>query len=92
MLWRVFAPAKVPARFMRFPFWMSLRPSQLKAAARETAHYTVRATDAWGPSGHAGILVYRVTTSSRILPKRARASALNATIPRRVVNRAIRVR
>ena len=29
--------------------------ARVLAAARETAHYTVRATDAWGPSGHAGI-------------------------------------
>src|SRR5581483_4163333 len=37
ILWRVFGPARVPRRFIRFPVWMSLRPAQLKAAARETA-------------------------------------------------------
>jgi pimeloyl-ACP methyl ester carboxylesterase len=37
MLRRVFRPAPVPAYFSRFPVWMALRPSQLRAAAEESA-------------------------------------------------------
>lgn len=36
--WRVFSPARVPLAFRtRFPKWMSLRPSQLRASAAEAA-------------------------------------------------------
>lgn len=34
---RVFAPSPVPARFSRFPVWLALRPSQLRASAAEGA-------------------------------------------------------
>lgn len=35
---RIFGPAKVPARFdEKFPVWMTLRPSQLRAAAADAA-------------------------------------------------------
>jgi pimeloyl-ACP methyl ester carboxylesterase len=34
---RMFAPAPVPARFLRFPAWMTARPSQLRASAAESA-------------------------------------------------------
>lgn len=35
---RLFAPAEVPPKFdARFPVWMTLRPSQLRASAAETA-------------------------------------------------------
>jgi pimeloyl-ACP methyl ester carboxylesterase len=37
LLKRVFAPTPVPPQFREFPVWMSLRPSQLKASATETA-------------------------------------------------------
>jgi pimeloyl-ACP methyl ester carboxylesterase len=37
MLKLQFRPAPVPAYFARFPVWMALRPSQLRAAAEETA-------------------------------------------------------
>jgi pimeloyl-ACP methyl ester carboxylesterase len=37
MLRRVFSPAPVPRYFERFPTWMALRPSQLRAAAEEAA-------------------------------------------------------
>lgn len=37
MLRLQFAPAPVPAYFARFPVWMTLRPSQLRAAAEESA-------------------------------------------------------
>lgn len=33
----LFGPARVPARFRRFPVWMALRPSQLRASAAEAA-------------------------------------------------------
>jgi pimeloyl-ACP methyl ester carboxylesterase len=33
----MFAPAKVPELFWRFPAWMSVRPSQLRASAAEAA-------------------------------------------------------
>ena len=33
----MFAPAPVPARFWRFPAWMTARPSQLRATAAESA-------------------------------------------------------
>ena len=34
---RLFGPGPVPRRFLRFPKWMSLRPSQLRAEAAESA-------------------------------------------------------
>jgi pimeloyl-ACP methyl ester carboxylesterase len=34
---RLFGPGPTPRRFLQFPKWMSLRPSQLKAAAAESA-------------------------------------------------------
>jgi pimeloyl-ACP methyl ester carboxylesterase len=34
---KMFGPAPVPRRFAAFPKWLSLRPSQLRAAAAETA-------------------------------------------------------
>ncbi|HZQ75384.1 MAG TPA: alpha/beta hydrolase [Burkholderiales bacterium] len=34
---RLFGPGPVPRRFLQFPKWMSLRPSQIKAAAAESA-------------------------------------------------------
>jgi pimeloyl-ACP methyl ester carboxylesterase len=34
---RMFSPAPVPRYFERFPLWMALRPSQLRAAAEEAA-------------------------------------------------------
>ena len=42
MMWpavrrKLFGPAPVPKRFDTFPVWMTLRPSQLRAAAAETA-------------------------------------------------------
>jgi pimeloyl-ACP methyl ester carboxylesterase len=37
MLKLVFSPAPVPRYFERFPVWMALRPSQLRAAAEEAA-------------------------------------------------------
>jgi len=37
MLKRVFSPAPVPRYFERFPIWMALRPSQLRAAAEDSA-------------------------------------------------------
>lgn len=42
MMWplvlrKLFGPAEVPRRFERFPVWMSLRPSQLRASAGEAA-------------------------------------------------------
>jgi pimeloyl-ACP methyl ester carboxylesterase len=37
MLKRVFSPAPVPRYFERFPMWMALRPSQLRASAEESA-------------------------------------------------------
>jgi pimeloyl-ACP methyl ester carboxylesterase len=38
MMRRIFRPAKVPPRFKsEFPVWMALRPSQLRAAAAESA-------------------------------------------------------
>jgi pimeloyl-ACP methyl ester carboxylesterase len=37
ILRRIFGPAPVPERFAGFPVWMALRPSQLRAAAAETA-------------------------------------------------------
>ncbi|MBC7502196.1 MAG: alpha/beta hydrolase [Herminiimonas sp.] len=42
MMWplvlrKLFGPAEVPRRFARFPVWMSLRPSQLRASAAESA-------------------------------------------------------
>ena len=37
MLRLMFRPAPVPAYFDRFPLWMTLRPSQLRAAAEESA-------------------------------------------------------
>lgn len=37
MLKRIFNPAPVPPHFSAFPVWMALRPSQLKAAAAESA-------------------------------------------------------
>ena len=37
MLKRVFSPAPVPRYFERFPTWMALRPSQLRAAAEDSA-------------------------------------------------------
>jgi pimeloyl-ACP methyl ester carboxylesterase len=37
MLKRQFSPAPVPRYFDRFPMWMALRPSQLRAAAEEAA-------------------------------------------------------
>jgi pimeloyl-ACP methyl ester carboxylesterase len=33
---RMFAPARVPASFWRFPVWMTARPSQLRATAAES--------------------------------------------------------
>lgn len=37
MLRKIFGPAAVPARFAQFPIAMSLRPSQLRASASESA-------------------------------------------------------
>ncbi|MDB5728739.1 MAG: alpha/beta hydrolase [Noviherbaspirillum sp.] len=38
MLKKIFLPSKIPERFTRlFPVWMTLRPSQLRASAMETA-------------------------------------------------------
>ncbi len=42
MLWplirkQLFAPAEVSASFLKWPVWMTLRPSQLRASAAETA-------------------------------------------------------
>jgi pimeloyl-ACP methyl ester carboxylesterase len=37
MLKLLFSPAPVPRYFERFPTWMALRPSQLRASAEETA-------------------------------------------------------
>jgi pimeloyl-ACP methyl ester carboxylesterase len=42
MMWpalvrRMFSPMPVPLRFWRFPRWMALRPSQLRASAAESA-------------------------------------------------------
>lgn len=38
MKWRIFSPAKVSPEFShRFPVWMTLRPSQLRASAAEAA-------------------------------------------------------
>ena len=37
MLKLLFSPAPVPRYFERFPMWMALRPSQLRASAEETA-------------------------------------------------------
>jgi pimeloyl-ACP methyl ester carboxylesterase len=37
LLRKIFAPAPIPARFARFPIAMSLRPSQLRASAAESA-------------------------------------------------------
>lgn len=37
MMRRIFGPAEVPQRFERYPVWMSLRPSQLRASAAESA-------------------------------------------------------
>jgi pimeloyl-ACP methyl ester carboxylesterase len=37
ILKRIFGPAAVPPRFARFPIWMALRPSQLRASAAESA-------------------------------------------------------
>lgn len=37
MLRLLFGPAPVPAYFDRFPVWMTLRPSQLRASAEESA-------------------------------------------------------
>ena len=42
MMWplirkQLFAPAEVSASFMKWPVWMTLRPSQLRASAAETA-------------------------------------------------------
>jgi pimeloyl-ACP methyl ester carboxylesterase len=34
---RIFAPAEPPVRFSAFPLWMTLRPSQLRASAAESA-------------------------------------------------------
>jgi pimeloyl-ACP methyl ester carboxylesterase len=34
---RLFGPGPVPRRFLQFPKWMSLRPSQLRASAAESA-------------------------------------------------------
>jgi pimeloyl-ACP methyl ester carboxylesterase len=35
--WRLFSPTPVPVAFRRLPKWISLRPSQLRAAAAEAA-------------------------------------------------------
>jgi pimeloyl-ACP methyl ester carboxylesterase len=37
LLKRLFSPAPVPRYFERFPTWMALRPSQLRAAAQDAA-------------------------------------------------------
>jgi len=37
LLKKMFGPSAVPQRFRAFPLWMSLRPSQLRAAAAESA-------------------------------------------------------
>jgi pimeloyl-ACP methyl ester carboxylesterase len=37
LLRKLFGPARVPSRFDRFPVWMALRPSQLRASAAESA-------------------------------------------------------
>jgi pimeloyl-ACP methyl ester carboxylesterase len=37
LLKKLFGPARVPPRFARFPVWMALRPSQLRASAAESA-------------------------------------------------------
>ena len=37
LLKKMFGPSPVPPRFHAFPLWMSLRPSQLRAAAAESA-------------------------------------------------------
>lgn len=37
LLRRIFGPPEVPARFSRFPVWLALRPSQLRASATEGA-------------------------------------------------------
>lgn len=36
-VWRVFSPTPVPPSFRRLPAWFSLRPTQLRAAAAESA-------------------------------------------------------
>ncbi len=40
---RMFAPARVPPRFWRFPAWMTARPSQLRATAAESAQALIAA-------------------------------------------------
>jgi pimeloyl-ACP methyl ester carboxylesterase len=37
LLKKIFAPGPIPPRFAAFPVWMSLRPSQLRASAAESA-------------------------------------------------------
>jgi pimeloyl-ACP methyl ester carboxylesterase len=37
LVWRLFSPARTPQRFAAFPVWMTLRPSQLRASAAESA-------------------------------------------------------
>jgi pimeloyl-ACP methyl ester carboxylesterase len=37
LLRQMFGPPRVPSRFARFPVWMALRPSQLRASAAESA-------------------------------------------------------
>jgi pimeloyl-ACP methyl ester carboxylesterase len=41
---RMFAPARVPAHFWRFPAWMTARPSQLRATAAESAEALLAAS------------------------------------------------
>jgi pimeloyl-ACP methyl ester carboxylesterase len=80
----VFSPAPVPAYFSRFPVWMALRPSQLRAAAQESA-MLLPATAALAPLYPKLEIspVIAVGALDRYVDPRAHSLRLAQVVPRR---------
>ena len=78
---RIFGPQRVPARFMRFPREMALRPSQLRASAEESA---LLLPDAMAASGRYSTIALPVAivagTKDQLINHKAQSARLHRLI------------
>lgn len=81
LLRKIFAPAPVPAKFRRFPKEMAVRPSQLRAAAAESALLGPAAASVAGRHDELAMPVAIVAgTGDRLIDPQAQARRLHREI------------
>jgi pimeloyl-ACP methyl ester carboxylesterase len=86
MLKKMFEPDTVPARFAAFPVWMSLRPSQLRAAAAESALMIPDALALCSRYGELTMPVFIVAGAGDRIVKTDQATRLHNAIPQSVLH------